>query len=241
MDLLKLSNVPVMIGPSLGIVTGAIIGSIIKPSKQSLAIMRNLAAGLVLAAVSTEITPQIADVETWKNRLAILAGIAIGLGMMIILRTIYSKHDGVSTETITSIAIDFYIDSLLIGIALASISGSASIITALALGTEMFILSMGTISTMHDANASIGSISLVTTIFVLSSISGLSSGIFLARWLKNTPIFYALLAFGVAALIWLITEDLLHKSKYLDTRLGATALFVGFSIVLIFGWIGHQH
>ncbi len=241
-NLFTLKNAPVLVGPTLGILVGSVFGTAIRPSMKSLALMRNVAAGLVLAAVSTELAPKIADVDEWKSRIGVLAGIVIGLGMMITLRTIFSqKSKGMTIEVIISIAIDFFIDSLLIGIALGSISSNASFVMAAALGIEMFLLSMTTMSQLQEANSSAFYIVIVTAVFVLSSIGGIMSGIFVANRFKGTPAFYTLLAFGVAALVWLVTEDLLDKSKHVDTRLGATMLFIGFTLVVVMGWFGHHH
>lgn len=239
-----LKNAPVMVGPSIGIVAGSLLGSAIKPSIETLAVLRNLAAGLVLAAVSTELAPQVAEAHFYRERISVIAGILIGLGLMITLRTIFSQknEEKMSIEVVVSIAIDFFIDSLLIGIALSSLTGgTSSMIMAIALGIEMFILSMTTTSQMHAANSSYLYIMTVTATFVMSTIVGLFSGMFAANMLKGTPMMYMLMAFGVSALIWLVTEDLIVKSKYLDSRLAASMLFLGFMTVLVIGWFGHAH
>lgn len=239
----NVKNLPIMLGPSVGILLGSVIGGFLKPSVETMVILRNAAAGLVLAAVSTELIPEIADVDGYKHRIAVMAGLVIGLGMMLLLRTFFSQknEDKMSIEVVTSIAIDFFIDAMLIGIALGTGSGTSSFIMAVSLGVEMFILSMTTISQMHAAKSSIGYMIMVSGIFVVASVVGLVGGMFLAQRLKGAAGFYGLLSFGVAALVWLVTEDLLTKSKYVDTRVGATFLFLGFATAIAMGWFGHAH
>ncbi len=234
-------KIPVMMGPIIGIIIGSIVGSMIKPSMKSLAVLRHIAAGLVIAAFSTELTPEIAEADGYKNRIAVISGIVIGLALMIVLRTIFSKEEEtMSIEVISSVAIDFFIDAMLIGIALASTTNSNGYIMAIALGIEMFILSLTTISQARKAGSSSLSMVFVSALFVVVVVAGMYIGMYFANRFKNSSTYYLLIAFGVAALMWLVTEDLLSKSKYLDSRIGATMLFLGFLSVIILGWLNNK-
>lgn len=235
-DILK-NNILITIGPVVGIVVGAFLGSIFHPDKKTLSILRNLAAGLVLAALSIELTPKVTGAESWKSKIAILSGIVIGALMMILIRTFSAKKDD-KAEILASIGTDFFIDALLIGIAIGVISGGKSkggIIMALALGLEMFILTMSTVAGFKS-NA-LHAI-MVAGIFTLSVLAGIFFGIFAASNFQSSFVICGMLAAGLSVLIWLVCEDLIAKNdpKILDSRIGATMLFLGFMLVVVMEW-----
>lgn len=235
-DIFK-NNILITIGPIIGIGVGAFLGTIFHPDKKTVSILRNLAAGLVLAALSIELTPKITDAESWKSKIAILSGIVMGALIMILIRTFSAKKDD-KAELLTSIGTDFFIDALLIGMAIGVISKGKSkggLIMALALGLEMFILTMSTVAGFKS-NA-LHAI-MVAGIFILSVLAGIFFGILASSKFQNSLAICGMLAAGLSVLIWLVCEDLIAKNdpKILDSRIGATMLFLGFMLVVIMEW-----
>ena len=241
-----------MIGPFLGIIIGGVIGSFIKPDPKLLTSFRSLAAGIVIAAVSTELIPEVAEVEGWKNRLGVLLGIVIGAGALIGIRSILNKYEkagkskSIQWEMVTSIAIDFFIDAVLIGMAMTVLSGEASnagLVIAISLGIEMLLVTFSLADTMNSGGVSRLKIMGICAGLLAIVTVGAIVGYITASKFKGTSPYYAMLAFGVAALLWLVVEELLvEKVKgRIDSRLQATFIFVGFILVIGSGWLGHHH
>lgn len=238
-------------GPVAGIVLGAILGIYIRPNAKFVSGLRALAAGIVLAAVSTELIPKVADTETKYDRIAVVIGILAGLSLMITIRTIFDKRQQITKsvtsgkmpwELIISIAIDFFIDALLIGMALSTSNSNVGMVLAIALGFEISLLTLTTSSQMIYSGISKTKIMGVVAILAAAFVAGGLTGYFAASKLKGTSAYYGMMAFGVAALIWLIVEDLLVGiNKVLDSRISASLIFAGFMAIIVSGWFGHSH
>ncbi len=242
-----------MIGPMLGILVGAAIGTHFTFSKEIVSGLRSLAAGIVLAAVSTELIPEIAEVEASKERLWVVFGVVIGATMLITLRSYFDKYDPtkegenkVPWEMIISIAIDFFIDAILIGMAMSITTGdegNTGLIMAFALGTEMLIITLTAAGQMKENSVNRGEIwGIAGGLAGVVLIGGLV-GNYVATSFKGSPPYYGLLAFGVAALIWLVVEELLVETGKgnLDSRIQASLIFIGFLGIIGSGWMGHAH
>ena len=77
----------------------------------------------------------------------------------------------------------------------------------------------------------------IVAILAAAFVAGGLTGYFAASKLKGTSAYYGMMAFGVAALIWLIVEDLLvGVNKVLDSRISASLIFAGFMAIIVSGW-----
>ena len=239
-----------MMGPMIGILVGAAIGTHLTISDKTVSGLKSLAAGIVLAAVSTELVPEIAEVKVPKERLWVLFGIVMGAMLLIVMRTYFSKYDPLKSgggrvpwEMVLSIAIDFFVDAILIGMAMTittGVEGNTGMVMAVALGTEMLIITLTASGQMKENSVKtpeIWSIAIGLSCVVL--LGGLL-GNYVAKSFKGSPPYYGLLAFGVAALIWLIIEELLVETSKnnLDSRIQASLVFIGFLGVISSGWMG---
>ena len=242
-----------MAGPMLGILVGAFIGTRFSFSPKVVTGLKSLAAGIVLAAVSTELIPEIADVDIAKERLWVVFGVCFGAIMLMTLRSYFDKYDAtkegkgkVPWEMIIAIAIDFFVDAILIGMAISLNSGAeggAGVIMAVALGTEMLIVTMTAAAQMKENQVSKAEAWGIAAGLAGVVLLGGLLGNFVAARFKGSPPYYGLLAFGVSALIWLIFEELLVETSKnaLDSRIQASLLFLGFLGIIASGWIGHAH
>ncbi len=242
-----------MAGPMMGILVGAFIGTYFKPSEKTVSGFKSLAAGIVLAAVSTELIPEVAEVDNTKERLWVVFGVIIGASMLIALRTYFDKYDAtkegkgkVPWEMIISIAIDFFIDAILIGMAMTVTTGmesSAGLIMAFALGTEMLIITLTAAGQMKENKVKGGELWGIAGGLAGVVLLGGLIGNYVGTSFKGTPSYYGLLAFGVAALIWLVVEELFVETgkNVLDSRIQASLIFVGFLAIIGSGWLGHAH
>lgn len=237
------NSLPLLI-PVISIIIGAVIAMLTTPSPIMLNYFRNLAAGIVLAVVATEFVPQLVPVEDFKSRLYIILGLVMGATLLISARFYFDKYNikaqsfkKVPWEIVMSICIDFSIDGFLIGIANA-ISPNLRTILGIALGAEMALISI----TIHEImkQNQVGTIEVIGVTMMLTTSVTISmlAGIHFGKTIKGKPIFYAIIAFGTAALIWLITEELLVFNSKTDFNsiLAPSMLFIGFMGVVISKW-----
>ena len=229
------------IAPVAAIVLGSVVGYQVTPSKRVVSSLRFVAIGIVLAALSTEFVPDMIKAPDAKDKIAAVAGFVGGALLMILLRTLLPK-DGTHTspyELAGALAADFFVDAVMVGIALGLAEGGALIVGA-ALSTEMLILSMTTGALMKHQGQSPETNYGITGILVASVAAGLAIGYTASTNLRGSAIIKGLVAMGSASVIWLLTEELLGNSPtkpVLDSRVGASLIFLGFGVMAFSEWL----
>ncbi|GIV95483.1 MAG: hypothetical protein KatS3mg057_0140 [Herpetosiphonaceae bacterium] len=116
------------------------------------------------------------------------------------------------TALLLTIAVDFLIDGLLIGIAFSAGAREGFLIT-LALTIEAFFLSLTATGAFRRTGVSALSVLLLAGGFAILLAAGAVAGIVI---LGNLPaaVLAGLLAFGAAALLYLVTEELLVEAHH---------------------------
>lgn len=214
--------------PVLAAVAGAAIATWIAPNEQIVSGVRHFAAGVVFAAAAGEILP---DVMHGASPAATIIGGLIGLAVTMGVKQTEGVLNG-PTGLLAAVGIDVLIDGLVLGVAF---NAGARAGTLLAIALTLEILSLGL-----ALSASLGE--FMTSRLLIVAIIGLLSLLLPAGALLAMPavilppvLFTGVLAFGLVALLYLVTEELLveaHEVK--DTPLVAAMFFVGFlSIILL--------
>lgn len=216
----------------------ACMGSFLKMGPRTISLTQHFTAGIVFAAIATELLPKIAEVH---SPLHIATGFCLGVILMVGIKTFtermqtsdsYERSDPFSWGLLISIGIDLFIDGLLIAIAFLSGEKTGKIM-ALALVLEVAFLSLSLSANLIQKKVpplfKIG-------IFVALSLMipfGTWSGIFILNLLP--PAFFTeALSFGAAALLYLVTEELLteaHEVK--DTPIITSSFFLGFLMIFL--------
>ena len=134
---------------------------------------------------------------------------------------------------VTALAIDVCIDGLLIGVGFA-IGAKQGILLSVALGLEFLSLGLSVGASFSYKNISkkiiLKTIIGLALLFLVSALIGISTMPYLPENLKEV-----ILSFGVAALLFLVTEELLNEAHEVeDEKIWMTAtFFLGFLIFLI--------
>ncbi len=223
--------------PVIGVMVGGLIGSFTKLKLSITSATQHLAAGIVFAAVAIELLPLILkDISVLNMSVGFLTGV-ISMMCLKYLSNRLAERDNAKQHFPTGLAltvgIDVFIDGLLIGVAfLAGQRVGMSISIALAIEILFLGLSMSVTLNARGIARHINiymTIALATTIilgvFIGEKVLGYLPGI----WTKE------ILAFGVAALLYLVTEELLveaHEEK--ETPFITFFFFLGFLFVLQF-------
>lgn len=213
--------------PLLAVLAGAIVAVVRRPGASFVSAMQHLAAGVVFAAAATEILPQI---KHDASPLATLLGGGAGVAVMLLLKELEGRaRDPVAM--LSAVGIDILVDGLVLG--LAFIAGEkAGILLTVALTLEVLFLGV-TVAAELSVPAS-SKIRIIATVLGLSLLLPLGAAIAMPIALLPLPVIVGFLSFGLMALLYLVTEELLAEAhERPDSPLISAMFFVGFLGLLI--------
>lgn len=227
--------------PALGVMVGGLAGAFrtLPPLWQSA--VQHLAAGVVFAAIATEIVPDVMHGEAPR---AAIAGFLFGVALMFALRAVAERLETTGGERsayplglLVTVGIDCIVDGVVIGAGFAT-GARQGLLIAISLSLEMLFLGLATATTIKAGGGRATGILAVcaglAVVLVASAIGGLLFLTGQPPWLLN-----GFLAFGAAALLYLVTEELLVRAHDLgETSLVTALFFLGFAAVFIAGLLG---
>lgn len=226
--------------PVLAAALGAALAAYRPPGPKLTSSIQHLAAGVVFAAAAGELLPAIKEENT---ALPVILGGGAGIFVMLFVRWLGEKATG-PIALITMVGVDILIDGLVLGIGFAS-GGNAGLVLTVALTLEILFLGLAVAAAMSGGEAetddgagkaraySPGAIIGVTTALALllpiGAVIGLPAGGLPAPWLAG------FFSFGLIALLYLVTEELLVEAHEddADTPFATAMFFVGFLALIL--------
>lgn len=213
-------------------VTAATVGGAIAawrpPGPKARSFVQHFAAGVVVAAAAGELLP---DVVHEKSLWAVVIGGAIGVAVMLAVKQLAEKASG-SMSLIATVGVDVLIDGLIIGIGFAA-GAKEGILLTIALTIELLFLSLSVSATLSQDNVSRGRVIATTLGIALLLPLGAAVGVVLLGGLSGATL-AAFFAFGLVALLYLVTEELLVEAHEIpDTPLTTAIFFVGFLLLIV--------
>jgi ZIP family zinc transporter len=217
----------------------ALVGGVIAvyrtPSPQMESNIQHFAAGVVTAAVAAELLPEIHGRAPQLVVLGFAIGVATMLGIhrlskRIEKRNVGGKFAGAAGLLIT-VGIDMLIDGVLIGVTFLD-NPDTGVIIAVALAIEVLFLGVAGVVALPQDTSVIKQLAVPTAFGVLLA-TGVTGGVLALDGVTGAPI-AIILAFGSAALLYLVTEELLVKAgKVPETPVSTTLFFVGFLSIFL--------
>lgn len=195
------------------------------PGERLRSVIQHFAAGLVFAAVAGELLPEITKEH---QPLGVVLGFALGIGLMLLIERLSGDGEASGARGLAMVVgVDILIDGLLIGISFAA-GVKAGLLLTFALSVELLFLGLSAVLALTRARAKrsevLGILALLCGLLVLGALLG---GGLLAG-LKGLAL-EVVLSFGAAALLYLVTEELLTEAHQVPETPTMTALFfVGF-------------
>lgn len=195
--------------------------------------IQHFAAGVVVAAFAGEVLP---DLREDGHLLVVLVAFSAGVGLLIGLDQLASRAEAATAARVipmalvVTVGIDFLIDGVLIGLG-AIIGSTASLVLTIALTMEVLFLGLAVATTLRDRGATRTTAALVPSLLGLLTAVGAIGGAFLLDG-ASTTLLAAVLAFGAAALLYLVTEELLveaHEGE--ETPILTAMFFLGFILI----------
>lgn len=223
--------------PVAATVLGGVVAALHPPSPRIRSYAQHLAAGTVFAALAVELLP---DVVHGRRPVAAIVGFALGTALLLVLRQLTEgKKEGPnggsdnargSLGLIAAAGVDIAVDGLVIGLGFATGAKQGLLITV-ALTLELLFLGVGVASSM--AGVARGHIIGTMVALAAALTVGAAAGALLGGRISGGPL-EALLAFGSAALLFLVTEELLVEAHEVpETPFTTATFFIGFLLVLI--------
>jgi ZIP family zinc transporter len=196
--------------------------------------VQHLAAGLIFAAVAVELLPQ----EKGKSPLMVVVGFAVGTLFMLFLELLVERVQSEaaggreSLSFVAVVGVDITIDGLLIGLAFTLGSKQGLLVTS-ALAVEFLSLGLTSIDAIAERlPAKRGRLALAGGLALLP-VAGALVGVqtftgFSPGWISFVT------AFAIAALLYLVTEELLRQAhKLVNTHYAAFMFFIGFLVIFM--------
>ena len=225
--------------PCSAVVLGGGMALLRPPKAIARSYIQHFAAGVVFAAVSVELLPDIMRQHGGHAAMLAILGFLLGvvtmLGMKWLTEKLLPREKGGNLppfSLIVTVGLDVFIDGLIVGIGFA-IGSKEGILLTLALALEIFFLGLSVVTALRRSGGKSEQALLVTValagLFALGSALGAAV---LGGVSDSTK--EVLLAFGAVALLYLVTEELLVEAhEESDPPLATATFFGGFLIILV--------
>ena len=213
--------------PVAAVLIGAIAAVWKKPGPSLTSGIQHLAAGVVFAAAAVEILPQIMHSG---SVMATFVGGACGVAVMLSLKSLETRWRG-PVGLLSAVGIDILIDGLVLG--LAFIAGAkAGLLMTVALTLEVLFLGLTVTEALGETIRS--RVKIVAISGAIALLLPLGAMLATPIQLLSPPAVAGFLTFGLMALLYLVTEELLvdaHEKP--DSPMISAMFFVGFLGLLL--------
>jgi ZIP family zinc transporter len=208
--------------PVAAVAIGAIIAVWRRPDPPLVSGMQHLAAGVVFGAAASEILPQVKhEGSLW----ATFIGGTLGVLTMLFVKSLEGRWKG-PIGMVGAIGIDIFIDGLVLGLAFLA-GEKAGLLLTIALTLEVLFLGLTVTAELGETIRSRVKIVAVSVALALLLPLGTLAATPVA--LLPAPVVAGFLTFGLIALLYLVTEELLVEAhEQPDSPVITAMFFVGF-------------
>ena len=226
--------------PAAAMLIGGIIATLRTPTPAIRSGVLHLAAGIVFSVVGVELLPDVLHRHApFEAVIGFTLGILLMFGIKEWTRRLSSHHASAGKlpmGLIVGIGIDILIDGLLLGIGFA-VGAKQGTLLAFALAGEFVSLGLATATELGQSgmpkNKAMG---IIGGLALLVVFGGFLGGVFMPGLASN--LMELVLSFGVAALLFLVTEELLNEAhEQAETPLLTSMFFVGFLVFMVLGML----
>ncbi|NTW48122.1 MAG: transporter [Chlorobiales bacterium] len=234
-DILAFALIPVAAA-----ILGATIAAFRPPNSTVRSYIQHLAAGVVFSIVSVELLPEIMHRQAPIDvAIGFAAGVVVMLGIKSLterLASSQSAHKEAKAESpvgmLVAVGVDVLLDGFLIGISFG-MEGKGGELLTFALTVELLSLGLAVATTLGKVGMSrTRIIGTATSVFLLIMV-GAAIGTVLLKQISGSAM-EILLSFGLAALLYLVTEELLVEAhEEPETPLQTASFFGGFLLFLL--------
>ncbi len=222
--------------PAATVFLGGVAAAFRAPGPKLRSSIQHFAAGIVFAAVASELLP---DIMHERKPVAAVSGFALGIGLMLGLKWIAQRMGQTKvseveqpTGLLLTLAVDIVIDGLLIGVGFAA-GAKQGVLLTVALTIEVLFLGLSGAAALGKAGATRRKIIAMSFGAALLLLAGAAAGASLLKGLSGSAL-ELVLSLGAAALLYLVTEELLVEAHEEPETPQLTAMFfVGFVALIV--------
>lgn len=224
---------------------GALVAAVRPPGRSLRSAIQHFAAGVVFSVVAVELLPDITRVhDLFEVGWTFAAGVLVMLGIERLGRKLGGEGagdaergaGGLGAGQAIAIGIDILLDGLLVGIAFAAGAKEGRLLV-LALSLELLSLGLSVASTLVGRGAGrVRTVVVPTALASLLLVGAVAGETVLANASEHT--LAGVLSFGCAALLYLVTEELLVEAhETADTTFATSMFFAGFLLFMLLGML----
>jgi ZIP family zinc transporter len=220
--------------PAVAILVGALVSLIRQPGAGLRSAVQHFAAGTVFSVLAVELLPDLIHRRLpWPT----FIGFTLGVAFMLTLKWFGDRDtdetEGRSTRgLLAAMGVDIALDGALIGLSFAAGEKQGLLLT-IGLVLEVLFLGMSCGTSLRGAGQSGPRIAGTAAVLGIVLLAGAGVG---GAALASVSAVYvdALLAFGVAALLYLVTEELLVEAhEEPETPVQTAMFFLGFILLFM--------
>jgi ZIP family zinc transporter len=245
---------PTMLGfallPAVVMIAGAALAVWRAPGPRLRSAILHFAAGVIFSVVAVELLPDIVQHHApYEVALGFGLGVAVMLGLRYFTQRLEKQEAAAPAATslrtgaaplpwglLVAIGIDIFIDGLLLGIGFAAGAKEGTLL-AIALTLELLSLGLATAVELRQGGHGKGRAVAIVAGTSLMLLLGAGIGTTVLRGATGN-LLELVLSFGLAALLFLVTEELLTEAhEETETPLLTLAFFVGFLLFLLLGMV----
>ncbi len=224
--------------PVAAVVAGAMYAAFRPPGPKARSALQHFAAGVVFSVVGVELLP---DIVRQHRAMPVIIGFTLGIAALLTLRSLGPSEESLERSSgrlpasfLFAMGIDILIDGFLIGIGFAAGAKEGKLL-AFGLTVELLSLGLATVVTLTDAAIPRNKAVMVTSAGASLILVGAALGSTVLRGLSDMWM-ELVLSFGLAALLFLVVEELLVEAHEVpETPLITSTFFAGFLLFLILG------
>ncbi|WP_188944973.1 ZIP family metal transporter [Nakamurella endophytica] len=236
---------------------GAFAGALRRPSPKFTSGVQHLAAGVVFAAVATEVLPELkAQGHLWATAVGFSAGVAVLLMLAAYTRRLEATTAAPETTgdspaqstaaaptarlpvgLLVAVGIDLLLDGLLVGLGV-TLGSNQGLILTVALTLEILFLGLAVCAELLELGiARFRAASVAASLALATALGAIGGAAVLGD--ASPTVLAAVLAFGAAALLYLVVEELIVEAhEQPDTPVLSALFFLGFIALFLLAEVG---
>ena len=194
-------------------VFGGLLGSRIRPGKRFRGVVAHLVGGLVLGIAAADLMPAASNSA---HPLSLAIGFCLGFSLLLVINAVLEDPDDSSEHRrprpILLLMLPFLVDSLIDGLVVGISSSAAEQqwVIPLAVALEMGLATLG-LGTLLGRGAGRWRSGVSGVLMALTYLIGLNTSLSITNGLQG-PALTGTLAFGTAALIYLVVEEVMKEA-----------------------------
>ena len=220
-----------LILPAISMAFGGLLGSRIRPGKRFRAVVAHLVGGLVLGIAAADLMPAASNSG---HPVALAIGFCLGFSLLLVINAVleepHERHEHGRARPMLMLMLPFLVDSLIDGLVVGISSGASEQqwVIPVAVALEMGLATLG-LGTLLGRGGGRWRSALSGALMAVTYLIGLSTSLLITNGLQG-PALTGTLAFGTAALIYLVVEEVMkeaHARGEDDSGLVNVAFFIG--------------